>query len=221
MIVGGGKGQRMQSEVPKQFLLLENKPVIVHTIEVFQKYDRDISFIIVLPSQYVDQWNDELAKYLNTDLVQITQGGTDRFYSVKNGLSLIPEDDALVAIHDSVRPLVSLATIQQCFKIAEEKGNAIPVIEVSESVRIINEEGNKTIDRSRLRLIQTPQVFYAGKLKDAYRHEFSAQFTDDASVFEKAGNTINLVEGNKENIKITTPEDMEVATVFLKMRFNC
>ena len=216
IIVGGGQGQRMKARIPKQFLLLNNKPLIVHTIEAFKKYDPQLTFIIVLPELNLDYWKQALFKYIPENDIQVTAGGNERFYSVLNGLAFVKEDDAIVAIHDSVRPLVSLKTIDQCFKLAQQKGSAIPVIEVKESVRMISNEDSEIIDRSNLRLIQTPQVFHAGKIKDAYNKGYSSTFTDDAGVYEKAGNKIYLVAGNKENIKITTPEDMEVAKVFFK-----
>lgn len=216
VIVGGGKGERMKAQIPKQFLLLYDKPLIVHTIEAFKKYDPYLSFVIVLPQLDLEYWKQELFKYIQNKNIEITAGGDERFYSVNNGLACIKEEDAIVAIHDSVRPLVSLKTIDQCFKVADENGSAVPVIEVNESVRMINNGESETIDRYRLRLIQTPQVFHAGKLKEAYNKGYSSRFTDDAGVFECAGNKIYLVEGNRENIKITTPEDMEVAKVFFK-----
>ena len=208
VVVAGGTGKRMGGEIPKQFIVVGDRPVIIHTIDKFVRYDPDIGIIIVLPSDWIDYWNTLSDQYRFRNFDHIVEGGEERFHSVRNGLAKISAG-SLVAVHDAVRPLVSIDTIRRCFNEAEEKGNAIPVITPSGSVRISTPgEVSSPLDRSRVKLIQTPQVFRSDLILDAYRQEYSPAFTDDATVLEAAGNRINLVEGNPENIKITTLADL-------------
>ena len=207
IIVAGGSGQRMKSILPKQFIDLAGKPILMHTIHKFYTYDADIALILVLPVDHIPLWKDLCERFQFSIPHQITTGGETRFHSVKNGLALAGEE-GLVAIHDGVRPLISHDTIDRCFLGAAQWGNAIPCIPVHESVREEQKEGNKIIDRSKLKLIQTPQVFKIHLIKKAFEQPFDPCFTDDASVLERFGEKIHLVEGNRENIKVTEPVDL-------------
>jgi 2-C-methyl-D-erythritol 4-phosphate cytidylyltransferase len=217
LIVAGGSGSRMNADVPKQFLLLNDKPVLMHTIERFHEYDNTMEIIVVLPEAQFPLWENLCHEYKFSIRHQLVAGGSVRFESVKNGLSKI-QGDGIVAIHDGVRPLVSFETIGRCFEIARLKGNAIPVMPVIESLRMINGENSKAVDRSSFVTIQTPQVFSISDIKSAYNQPFNEVFTDDASVLEAAGLAINLVEGNIENIKITHPADLIFAGMLIKNR---
>ena len=214
IIVAGGSGNRMQSEVPKQFLLLRNKPVLCHTIQKFNSFDANISIVLVLPENQFLFWKELCKKYNFTIDHQLVKGGNTRFESVKNGLALIP-DGQLVAIHDGVRPLVSENVIKNCFQKAEESGAAIPVIAINESLRSLTDDGSKVIKREDIKLVQTPQVFNSSILKKAYNQKFQESFTDDASVLESFGERVYLVEGNRENIKITQALDLKIAEVLI------
>jgi len=215
LIMAGGKGERMNSEIPKQFLEIQGKPILMHTLDVFHRFDHAMQLILVLPEVQFDYWKELCTKYQFNVQHQVVAGGKTRFESVQNGLSVIPSE-ALVAIHDGVRPLVSFETIERCFNAAEMYGAAIPVFEMVESVRQITENGSKSVDRNAYKLVQTPQIFDAGMLKKAYEQPFSALFTDDASVVEASGQKVELVEGNRENIKITTAFDLQIAETLLK-----
>ncbi len=216
IIVAGGRGKRMQSEIPKQFLPLYGYPVLMHTLKKFYRYDNSIRIILVLPKRQIRVWKKFCRDYMFDYNHDIVQGGVTRFHSVKNGLSKIRGKDHLVAIHDGVRPLVSLETIRKCFKKAEISGNAIPVIDIPESIRKTENGKNQPVDRSKYKLIQTPQIFHFNMLFESYKQEYKSEFTDDASVVESLGHSINLVQGNKENIKITTPADLIIAESYLK-----
>lgn len=214
IIVAGGSGLRMQTDTPKQFIELCGKPVLMHTISAFADVCECDSTIVVLPYSQNDNWM-KLCNIHGFSLPhKIVEGGSTRFQSVKNGLKLLP-DKGLVAIHDGVRPLVSRQTITNCFRDASIYGCAVPTIPVVDSVREINGQKNRLLDRSKLCLIQTPQVFDIAKLKKAYEQEYSPSFTDDASVYESAGNEIYLTDGNVENIKITAPNDLIVAEALI------
>lgn len=216
IIMAGGLGLRMGGDIPKQFLLLDGKPIIIHALERFRELDSNIEPIVVLPESQIDEWRKLCTKYNFTTTHSVTSGGAERFYSVKNGLKLTSAD-SLIAIHDGVRPLVSDSTISRCFETAEKEGNAIPVIATSESVReITSATESRPLDRNSIKLVQTPQVFRSELLYQAYDCGFSPHFTDDATVVERLGVKINLVEGNRENIKITTAEDMLIAETFIK-----
>ena len=214
IIVAGGTGKRMQADIPKQFIELKSKPILMHTIEVFVKYDHHINIIVVLPENQMAVWKQMCKKYNFNIAHQMVAGGVTRFDSVKNGLELAP-DEGLVAVHDGVRPLVSVQTIHRCFEMAERTGAAIPVIDIVESIRKVEENDNEAVDRNLYKAVQTPQVFEAQILKAAYRQDYVPAFTDDASVVEAFGHKISIVEGNKENIKITTPLDLGIGELFL------
>ncbi len=214
VIVAGGSGSRMKSDVPKQFIEIGGKPVLMHTIDAFKKFDSAIQIIVVLPAAQIEYWNNLCEKLeFGTDH-NVINGGETRFHSVSNGLSLIKEP-GIVGVHDGVRPFVSQETLHNSYTTAEESGNAVPVIDAFESVRQTDGKGNRSIDRTTIKLVQTPQVFRSEQLLKAYQTEFKTDFTDDASVTEAAGYSINLVEGNRENIKITTPFDLKIAEVLL------
>jgi 2-C-methyl-D-erythritol 4-phosphate cytidylyltransferase len=207
----------MQSDTPKQFLLVGGLPIIFHTFEAFINYDPSIEIVIALPEHLFEGWK-ELGEKLNFHHEHIlSKGGETRFQTVKNALSYI-DDDRIVAIHDAVRPFVSRQTIDQGFRDALTFGNAIPVITVNESVRWVDGKKNQPIDRDRLRIVQTPQIFEASMIKRAYQRVNREIFTDDASVVEAMGETIHLFEGNRENIKITYPYELQLAEVLIKTR---
>jgi len=210
IIVAGGTGRRMNGNIPKQFLLLAGKPILFHTIEIFYKYSSDISIIIVLPKNQINNWEKLCSQYHFEIPHHIVEGGISRFHSVKNGLDEINET-CVVGIHDGVRPLVNLETISNTFELAEKNGNAIPVISVNESIRIVIDNNNHSIARETIKIVQTPQCFYSELIKKAYAQEYNDSFTDDATVIEAMGEKINLVEGNPENIKITCPNDLILA----------
>ncbi len=219
LIVAGGSGNRMKQPVPKQFTELAGKPVLMHTFAAFENYDPKVEFVLVLPKNQVEQWKVLCEKHGFTRQYKLAKGGETRFQSVKNGLELIP-DEGIVFIHDGVRPLVSIKTIENCYQMALEKGNALPVVPVTESLRMTHGNVNKPADRSKFYLVQTPQTFAASLIKKAYNQSHSTVFTDDASVLEQTGQPINLVEGNRENIKITYPEDLAIAEVWLQRKWR-
>ena len=214
LIVAGGSGNRMNNAVSKQFIEINNRPVLMHTFDVFMNFDSKLEFILVLPKDQITFWDALCQKHQFKTESKIAFGGETRFQSVKHGLDLI-SDDGIVFIHDGVRPLVSAKTLQNCLDTAIEKGNALPVIPVTESVRFANGSGNQPVDRSKYFLVQTPQTFQTRLIKNAYRLAKTDAFTDDATVLESRGETIHLVEGNRENIKITYPEDLVFARLFL------
>lgn len=216
ILVAGGAGKRMGSELPKQFLELSGLPIIMHSMLAFRNVYSDISIIVVLPEDQVKSWKELCEKHRFFVPHQITAGGETRFHSVHNGLNQI-EEDGLVAIHDGVRPFVSKETIVRCFEAAALYGNAIPVMEVVETVRFLDDQKSRTIDRSKLRLVQTPQVFKVSLIKEAFIQPYKSGFTDDASVLESFGGTVHLVEGNKENIKITHPGDLVLGEYLLRL----
>lgn len=215
IVVAGGTGQRMKSDIPKQFLLLAEKPVLMHTIERFYAFDPKIEIIVVLPEEQIGYWQKLCEKYKFPLRHHVTAGGVNRFRSVKNGLALI-DKPGIVAIHDGVRPFVSIETIENTFHKASVTGAAIPVREMVESLRYSNGTSNFAFNRDFLKVVQTPQVFRTGLLIDAYQSATSEDFTDDASVVELTGKTIALVNGNAENIKITTPLDLLIGEKLLK-----
>jgi len=215
IIVAGGVGKRMQSEIPKQFLNVSGRPVLIHTFECFKKYSNDINITLVLPEPFIDFWKSLCKRFSFEIDNDVIKGGKTRFDSVKNGLKEIQNGD-LVAIHDGVRPLVSKETINRVFKQAEKIGNAIPAVKINEALRKIDNEDSFFVNRREYRLIQTPQCFHAELIKKAYQQEYNSEFTDDAAVIEAMGIKINLVEGNMENIKITRPGDLKIAEAFLK-----
>ena len=216
IIVAGGTGSRMQSNTPKQFIEINGEAIIVRTIKAFLNYNSLIKIIISVHKDFKVYLEELLIKHgLNKNNIQITLGGETRFQSVKNGLSLIEDQNAIVGIHDAARPFVSIQTIKTCYDTAKEKGNATPFVFVTDTIRKVDGQFNSSVDRSLFRIIQTPQCFLASKIKDAFAQEYNPIFTDDASVLEYNGEKINLVEGNIENIKITTPFDLSIAKTLL------
>jgi len=210
LIVAGGNGSRMGTETPKQFLTLAGKPILMRTIEKFSQYNSSIRIFLVLPSDEFEHWEKLCKKYDFEIQHKLVKGGDSRFLSVKNGLSQIP-NTGIVFIHDGVRPLVSIKTLSLCEEMAKTEGNALPVTRVNQSLRIIGKDGSHAVDRSFYRQIQTPQTFRTELIKRAYFSIDDNDFTDDGSVFETLDKKINLVEGNSENIKITTPVDLKLA----------
>jgi 2-C-methyl-D-erythritol 4-phosphate cytidylyltransferase len=212
VVVAGGNGLRMETDIPKQFLLLKGKPVLMHTL---LKFSNCKQLVLVLPDKQISYWS-ELCKQYNFLLPHtVVKGGKERFFSVLNGLRALP-DDGLVAIHDGVRPCLSEQIITNSFDVAEKYGNAVSAVPSKDSIRMVDEEKNIAVDRSKYYLIQTPQTFNLALLKKAYGQTvYQDTFTDDASVFESAGNNIHLIKGEYTNIKITTPEDLPLAELFL------
>lgn len=212
VIVAGGKGLRMNSEMPKQFLRLQNKPILIHTIEKFIHFD---NVIIVLPKEETTVWKEICKKYKFTIPHKVTEGGATRFQSVKNGLEEV-DNNSVVAIHDGVRPLVSENLINSLVKEVRQGIGVIPVIPVTDSIRKVEEDLSIYIDRSNLFKVQTPQCFLSTEIKEAYSQNYSELFTDDASVFETKGGQINTILGEEKNIKITTEEDLKIADIFTR-----
>lgn len=218
IIVAGGKGERMGQNIPKQFLELNGKPILMHTIEKFKSTFQDIEIILALPENQIDFWEGLcVLHHFPFSPNRVVKGGKTRFESVKNALKLVSEN-SIVGIHDGVRPLVSSETLKSCYLTAEQKGNAIPVIEVTDSLRHVSkQEGtNNAVTRSCYKSVQTPQCFNSKTILQAYQQEFNPAFTDDASVVENLGESINLVEGNSDNIKITTLKDLKFASLILE-----
>lgn len=220
IIVAGGSGSRMGSAVPKQFLPLAGKPVLVHTLERFLAYSPSVQVILCLPADQLPAWREIRVQYPSLEAFEYpileTPGGASRFQSVRNGLAQIA-DEGLVAVHDGVRPLVPVGVIDAGFRLAAASGTAVVAVPAKDSVRlIVSETENKALDRTALRLVQTPQTFRVSLLKEAFRQEESPLFTDDASVAEAAGFPVFLVDGSYENIKITTPEDLLLAEALLR-----
>ena len=204
----------MESATPKQFIELKGKPILMHSILAFFRFDEHINIIVVLPENHISTWKTLCEKHDFKVNHEVVEGGEQRFFSVKNGLEPV-SDNGVVAIHDGVRPLVSEGTLTRCFEEAEKKGNAIPVVNVHETLREVEAENSHTLPRGNYRLVQTPQCFEVKQIKKAFKQEYQSNFTDDASVAEAFGITINLVEGNRENIKITTPTDLLIAEALL------
>lgn len=210
IIVAGGKGLRMGGDIPKQFLPVCGKPVLMRTLEAFHAYDASMRLILVLPVSQQAYWKQLCEEYQFELVHEIANGGETRFHSVKNGLALV-EEDGLVGVHDGVRPFVSQEVITRCYEEAASLKAVIPVIGVVETVRHLTEEGSETVPRDQYKLVQTPQVFDVALLHRAYQQEYTDLFTDDASVVEALGEKVYLVEGNRENIKLTTPFDLKLA----------
>lgn len=219
IIVAGGKGTRIKSAVPKQFLELMGKPILMHTIQAFLDYSADLEVVLVLPADDQERWSELCLKHGFDAPIRTATGGDTRFQSVRNGLELVPED-GLVAIHDGVRPLVNADIIGASFRLAAVHATAVAAVRLKESIRMTDQDTTKSLDRSRFRLIQTPQTFQCRLIKAAYRVREEPSMTDDASVAEHAGHLISLFEGSYENIKVTTPEDLVVAEALLKARGN-
>ena len=216
IIVAGGKGLRMGTDIPKQFLPIGGKPVLMRTLERFREYSADLQIILVLPKAQQDYWQELCQEYDFKVEYQMTDGGETRFHSVQHGLALIPDDaEGVVGVHDGVRPFPSIDVIRNCYETARKKKAVIPVIPIVETVRHLQDETSVTVPRGDYRLVQTPQTFDIQLLKAANRQPYNDGFTDDASVVEAFGFDITLVEGNRENIKITTPYDLKIAEVLI------
>ena len=221
IIVAGGKGLRMGSDIPKQFLPIGGKPVLMRTLERFRAYDEALQIILVLPEAQQDYWRGLCEQYHFEVEYQLANGGQTRFHSVQNGLALVPDDaEGVVGVHDGVRPVPSIEVIRNCYETAREKKAVIPVIPVVETVRHLEGEQSVTVPRGDYRLVQTPQTFDIQLLKAANRQPYNDGFTDDASVVESYGHEITLVEGNRENIKITTPYDIIVAEAIIHYQLS-
>ncbi|RAV98292.1 2-C-methyl-D-erythritol 4-phosphate cytidylyltransferase [Pseudochryseolinea flava] len=215
LIVAGGKGTRMGSALPKQFIAIDGLPILMHTINAFYAYSSTIQVILVLPQEDFSTWTSLCERHHFNRPVVLQQGGATRFQSVKRGLAKI-EGDGLVAIHDGVRPLVSATVIDQSFRIAEKENSAVAAVNLKESIREVQQGGTKALDRTKFKLIQTPQTFKVALIKRAYEMEEDLQLTDDASVAERGGHSITLFEGSYDNIKVTTPEDLVFAEAYLQ-----
>lgn len=218
VIVAGGKGNRMGTEIPKQFLLLKDKAVLMHTMALFYQFDKTANIFLVLPESQIDYWKELTDKHQFTIQHQIIKGGAERFFSVKNALQNITEGE--VWIHDGVRPLVSAKTLQNLADAIQANKAVIPTLAVEESLRKIENNKSKIVNRADYRLVQTPQVFKGNEIQKAYEQEYQKIFTDDASVYEAFGGEIQTVSGNKENIKITTKEDLLLAEYYLNIIQN-
>ena len=217
IIVAGGKGLRMGSDIPKQFLPIGRKPVLMRTIERFREYSPTLQIILVLPKAQQDYWQELCQEYHFNVEYQLADGGETRFHSVQHGLALIPDDaEGVVGVHDGVRPFPSIEVIRNCYEAARKHKAVIPVIPVVETVRHLQGEVSVTVPRNDYRLVQTPQCFDIQLLKAANRQPYNDGFTDDASVVEAFGFAITLVDGNRENIKITTPYDLKIAEVLVQ-----
>jgi 2-C-methyl-D-erythritol 4-phosphate cytidylyltransferase len=214
VIVAGGSGKRMGTEIPKQFLLLKGKPVLFYTIETFLRSFGDIKIILVLPEEHLELGKEIVDGYFDAKKIQITQGGETRFHSVNNGLKLIQEE-CIIFVHDGVRCLVSDELIQRCYHAALETGSAIPVINCRDSVRRVTEAGNEPVDRNTIKLVQTPQTFHSKILLPAFAIDYKERFTDEATVVEAFGLKVTLVQGEETNIKITNPVDLVIAEKIL------
>ncbi|MCL1868655.1 MAG: 2-C-methyl-D-erythritol 4-phosphate cytidylyltransferase [Paludibacter sp.] len=214
IIVAGGKGTRMCVEIPKQFIEIGGKPILMHTISTFYNYDKTIKIVLVLPENQIVFWKNLCEKHNFLISHTIVGGGAERFYSVKNGLQYA--DTELVAVHDGVRPMVSTQTIDECFSAAERFGAAIPVMQIAESLRFVKGNENHAVERKNYVRVQTPQIFQQKIIQRAYNQPFEQRFTDDASVVENIGQAIFLTCGNTENIKITKPADFKIAEILIK-----
>jgi 2-C-methyl-D-erythritol 4-phosphate cytidylyltransferase len=219
VIVAGGSGSRMGSATPKQFLMLNDKPLLYYTVKTFLEAFDDLQIILVLPEQYTDLGREIIDAYFDYSRIQITAGGETRFHSVKNGLQLVRQD-SIVFVHDAVRCLMTTDLIHRCYQNTLHSGSAVPVIRCKDSVRMLNEEGNdnEVLDRNKIVLVQTPQTFHSRILLPAFEIDYKERFTDEATVVESFGLKVSLVEGEEDNIKITRPVDLLFAEALLGQR---
>jgi 2-C-methyl-D-erythritol 4-phosphate cytidylyltransferase len=215
VIVAGGMGTRMGGDVPKQFMLLNDKPLLYYSILAFMNAFEDIQIILVLPADYAAMGQEIIDAYFDKNRIQITEGGDTRFQSVRNGLKLV-DDESVVFVHDAVRCLVSEKLISRCYESVLTTGSAIPAIPSKDSVRIVTEEGSKIVDRNKVMLVQTPQTFHSKILLPAFQIDEKDKFTDEATVVEAYGLNVTLVEGEESNIKITRPLDLLIAEAYLR-----
>ena len=215
LIVAGGQGRRMNNDIPKQFLLLKNKPVLYYTVKAFLDAYAHIEIILVLPPEHIAKGQEIIDGYFDSSRFRLCPGGSTRFHSVQNGLALINEE-CIVFVHDGVRCLLTTNLVKKCYQAAVENGTAIPVVECTDSVRMITDSGSKILNRSTLRLVQTPQTFHSKILLPAFKIDYKENFTDEASVVEAFGIKVNLIEGEVNNIKITKPADLVLAESLLE-----
>lgn len=219
VIVAGGNGTRMNNEIPKQFLFLKDKPVLYYSIKAFLDAYTDMEVILVLPQEHIGKGQEIIDGYFEASKFTITAGGRTRFHSVQNGLSLIKEEEeAIIFVHDGVRCLLTCQLITTCYEAALKYGTAIPAVASRDSVRLVTANGNKMVDRNKVKLVQTPQTFHSKILLPAYAIDYKNQFTDEATVVEAFGLKINLIEGETDNIKITTPADLFLAEYVLAVK---
>jgi len=220
IIAAGGTGSRMGGNVPKQFLLLKNKPLLYYSIRNFLDAYRDLEIILVLPVAFIDLGEEIVDAYFDKEKIRLIAGGDSRFQSVKYGLGIIEEEDSVIFVHDAVRCLASVDLIHRCYEKALESGSAVPVVVSKDSVRIANPENNEAVDRNKVMLIQTPQAFHGKILVPAYNIDYKEKFTDEATVVEAYGLKVTLIEGEETNIKITRPIDLLIAEAFLNNRLS-
>jgi 2-C-methyl-D-erythritol 4-phosphate cytidylyltransferase len=219
VIVAGGSGSRMGSATPKQFLMLNDKPLLYYTVKTFLEAFDDLQIVLVLPEQYTDLGREIIDAYFDYSRIQITAGGETRFHSVKNGLQLVRQD-SIVFVHDAVRCLITTDLIHRCYQNTLHSGSAVPVVRCKDSVRMLNEEGNdnEVLDRSKIVLVQTPQTFHSRILLPAFEIDYKEHFTDEATVVESFGLKVSLIEGEENNIKITKPIDLLFAEALLGIK---
>ena len=210
VIVAGGTGNRMNNIIPKQFLLLNGKPVLYYTIRSFLSAYDDLQLILVLPAEYISVGQGIVDTFFDHQRIRITAGGKTRFHSVQNGLQMVMEE-SIVFVHDAVRCMVSVDLIQRCYDAALENGSAIPVIDCKDSVRLLSDKGNKAQERNTIKLVQTPQTFQSKILLPAFNIDYKDKFTDEATVVEAFGVKVHLVTGEENNMKITSPIDLVIA----------
>lgn len=216
IIVAGGTGSRIKNNLPKQFIEINGKPIIIHTLEKFYTFDASIQAYIAVHPEFMNHLHSLITSYFPEKNIQLIKGGETRFHSVKNALSLLKNHLGIVGIHDAARPMVSVLTIEKCFSEAAIKGNAIPTVPVNDSIRKIDNGCSYAVNRNHYKIVQTPQCFAIDQIQRAFEQDYDPSFTDDAGVFEKAGGHIHLVEGNVENSKITYPSDLIIAQHYLQ-----
>jgi 2-C-methyl-D-erythritol 4-phosphate cytidylyltransferase len=214
IIVAGGTGSRMGSDLPKQFMLLKDKPVLYYSLKTFLDAYDDLEIILILPAAFTNIGEEIIDAYFDKERIKIAFGGETRFQSVKNGLNLV-EKESIVFVHDAVRCLASVDLVRRCYELAMQTGTAVPVIPSKDSVRILNEDGNEVVDRNKVMLVQTPQVFHSKILLPAFDIDYKDKFTDEATVVEAYGLRVSLAEGEETNIKITKPIDLLIAESLL------
>jgi 2-C-methyl-D-erythritol 4-phosphate cytidylyltransferase len=216
IIVAGGSGTRMQSDIPKQFMLLNGKPVLYYAINSFLKTFKDCTIVLVLPEEHIGTGQEIIDAFFDYKKIKIVQGGRTRFHSVQNGLAQVQNEDCIIFVHDAVRPVLSEILLKRCYACAVELGSAIPSIAVNDSMRQLIENGNEAVNRNDFVLIQTPQTFHSKILLPAFKIDYKDKFTDEASVVEAFGLRVSLIEGEEQNIKITKASDLILAEAFIK-----
>ena len=214
IIVAGGSGRRMGGPIPKQFMLVKGKPLLCWTIEAFHAFDPAMPIVVVLPEAQIPIWKALCIGHGFVIDHQVVAGGEERFHSTRNGLAVV-QGDGVVAVHDGVRPLVSKELIARCFAAAEEHGAAIPVVPITSSVRLVDGDASRAIDRTGMRAVQTPQCFQVALLRAAFAAPYDPAFTDEATLVERTGTSVHLVPGEEKNLKVTTPIDIRVAEILL------